>query len=592
MNDAHEAIIKIKMAFRPNAQQSEKAAVDLQPRNHQQENLVPNFGEYHEILLELDADFQVPTEINGDAIAHLWIPGDDGEANDFRRGSRSQGRSSSDMDDDASLDMTMQSEDTLLRRPAVQNWTAFDPDEDEEEDEEEVDAKVKGVRDDEEDKLSDIEVTRAADDSHLSEPKLTETSSFDKEHAVSPGDKQNYSDEESFPMNNDDDAPMPFADDDEYPMGDGRTSNIMRLSISNDMLSASASDDKGLIDGLDDSEEVDVSKQSSSKKRKRRVSKEDNHKVRRVKFDENEEELSNAHMKKLFQEDSCTYVHPFEDFAAYDPDASVLSSTDRLQEEMVAFLGYARLFTRPSVADDGACSKSIMDVFDMTTAPVFGRPVPIELNPPSPMSVKTSRTADTDEVEDAEIARQSAGTDNQSEGMFDDEHSFPKGDDGEFPPPDDDDAPMPFDDDEHMPPPKDDSGYMADDLEAVENESHASRHSGLSLGLVNDFVNDDDGEPRQEAGDQVINSTTKWHKHTIRVFKLLKDTLGLDDPDKPGFVSFNEMTKGTTSRRTASGVFFELLQLKTWDYIELEQDEAYADIKISPGIKFHENPEM
>jgi cohesin complex subunit SCC1 len=167
MNDAHEAVIKIKMAFRPNAQQSEKAAVDMQPRNNQQDiNMVPNFGEYHEVLLELDADFQVPTDINGEAAAHLWISGDDGESHDPRASARLQATSS--MDEDQSLDLTMQSEDTLLRRPAVQNWTAFDPDEDEE-DEEEMERER---NENEEDKVSDVEITRAADDSHLSDPKV------------------------------------------------------------------------------------------------------------------------------------------------------------------------------------------------------------------------------------------------------------------------------------------------------------------------------------------------------------------------------------------------------------------------------------
>ena len=167
MNDAHEAVIKIKMAFRPNAQQSEQAAVDMQPRNNQQENpnIVPNFGEYNEILLELDADFQVPADING-AVAHLWIAGDDGDSYDPRQGARSQARSTtaSSMDDDQSFDLTMQSEDTMLRRPTVQQWTAFDPDDDEEDEDME--------REKEEDKLSDVEITRAADDSHVSGPKV------------------------------------------------------------------------------------------------------------------------------------------------------------------------------------------------------------------------------------------------------------------------------------------------------------------------------------------------------------------------------------------------------------------------------------
>ena len=56
----------------------------------------------------------------------------------------------------------------MLRRPAVQQWTAFDPDDDEEEDDEED----REGRDKEEDKLSDVEVTRAADDSQVSGPKV------------------------------------------------------------------------------------------------------------------------------------------------------------------------------------------------------------------------------------------------------------------------------------------------------------------------------------------------------------------------------------------------------------------------------------
>jgi hypothetical protein len=39
-----------------------------------------------------------------------------------------------------------------------------------------------------------------------------------------------------------------------------------------------------------------------------------------------------------------------------------------------------------------------------------------------------------------------------------------------------------------------------------------------------------------------------------------------------GELSYNKLSKGC-SRHTAASVFFELLQLKTWDFIELDQDE-------------------
>jgi len=146
----------------------------------------------------------------------------------------------------------------------------------------------------------------------------------------------------------------------------------------------------------------------------------------------------------------------------------------------------------------------------------------------------------------------------------------------------------------------------------------------LDLGLVNDidFVldsdqdehqDDDDDEDRQAIGD-VASSSTKWHKHTSRVFQHLKkcmkdpnavaaNTNNNDDDDDnassssssskeqqlPDRVRFRELTKNVVSRRNASSVFFEMLQLKTWDFIELDQERAYGDIVISPGLRFGED---
>eukprot|EP00536_Pseudo-nitzschia_multiseries_P006601 jgi/Psemu1/324402/estExt_fgenesh1_pg.C_1430012 len=97
----------------------------------------------------------------------------------------------------------------------------------------------------------------------------------------------------------------------------------------------------------------------------------------------------------------------------------------------------------------------------------------------------------------------------------------------------------------------------------------------------------------------VASSSTKWHKHTIRVFSHLKKCLrdsnnnnsnadADTDADLPDTVRFRELTRNVVSRRNASSVFFEMLQLKTWDFIELEQEEAYGDIFISPGLRFGE----
>ena len=117
--------------------------------------------------------------------------------------------------------------------------------------------------------------------------------------------------------------------------------------------------------------------------------------------------------------------------------------------------------------------------------------------------------------------------------------------------------------------------------------SEASDRSDFSLGAVNDMKQDIEGYegmdemedmeevPRQEAGDEAISSRTKWHKHTVKVLTMLKRNMtsggeeeaeGEGSVSKPRQLSYDELSKGCT-RRTAAGVFFELLQLKTWDFI-------------------------
>lgn len=128
------------------------------------------------------------------------------------------------------------------------------------------------------------------------------------------------------------------------------------------------------------------------------------------------------------------------------------------------------------------------------------------------------------------------------------------------------------------------------------------------LGWVNDFRidsdqddDDDDDENREAIGDQ-SSTETKWHKHTVKVLKLLQRRLRStdgeveegtagdgDDDNKVNAIQFHQLSQHCT-RRTAASVFFEMLQLKTWDFIELDQSEPYGDITITPGIRFSEAP--
>ena len=117
--------------------------------------------------------------------------------------------------------------------------------------------------------------------------------------------------------------------------------------------------------------------------------------------------------------------------------------------------------------------------------------------------------------------------------------------------------------------------------------------------LALDSDEEDDDETREAIGDQ-NSSKTKWHKHTVKVLQLLQRRMrpleaedGADDGEeeegKATEVLFQDIAEHCT-RRTAASVFFETLQLKTWDFIEVDQDEEYGPITITPGSRFQEAP--
>jgi len=72
--------------------------------------------------------------------------------------------------------------------------------------------------------------------------------------------------------------------------------------------------------------------------------------------------------------------------------------------------------------------------------------------------------------------------------------------------------------------------------------------------------------------------------HTQQVLSMLKTNM---PKGASASLSFDSLSAGC-SRRTAAGVFFELLQLKTWDFVDVDQKEAYGDISVSRGVKFNE----
>lgn len=380
-------------------------------------------------------------------------------------------------------------------------------------------------------------------------------------------------------------------DDDEapqtIPMSES-TRNSAGLSVSRD---ESAVENRGLsIGGLNDDDGSAESKKRKDgdsdeeaeqpKPKRRRKAKRKRHIVLNEQL-----ELSSAQIRAQLQDASDIVrdvVHP----STWVPGKERDKRRHPNKEKLYATLTYERLFTRPSLGDDGQLAPELLELWGRHTAVVVGKPFPYKLR---------------DSDEQTEQARS---------GRTDEEGSAGQGSDGQEPDmPDDDGPPMPDDDqpmidDEGPPVPNDDNFDPAMDEEEEEEgmegipDSPDSRDSALSFSLVNDLLganeDDDEDNPRQTLGsDELTASKAKWHKHTVQVFSLLKSRMSSvhaaasqdEEAEKPSQLSYTALSRGCT-RRTAATVFLELLQLKTWDYVELDQDDSFGDITVLPGTKF------
>jgi len=91
---------------------------------------------------------------------------------------------------------------------------------------------------------------------------------------------------------------------------------------------------------------------------------------------------------------------------------------------------------------------------------------------------------------------------------------------------------------------------------------------------------DDDEDEGVERGAEPEASDKDWHERTLRMMQFCQQNLQESD-------SFTYQDLAARSRRRiVASLFFEILQLKTWDRIHLHQDEPYSSIAVSRGPKF------
>mmetsp|Transcript_7240 Transcript_7240/g.10369 ORF Transcript_7240/g.10369 Transcript_7240/m.10369 type:complete len:857 (+) Transcript_7240:255-2825(+) len=366
-----------------------------------------------------------------------------------------------------------------------------------------------------------------------------------------------------------------------------------------------------LVEG--DGEEQEV---TTKPKKRRLVGPRRMRKRRRIIIDNDKTQLSGDHIRNMLQDTSDIVIqnisHPADCVPKSNEEEQDPFSQPFQQKLMeheyariITSLPYEKLLLRPNLADDGGLAPDLLELWIFNCSRAAGKKYPYAMQNEVNESNKIStETANYQEDEDVELTRRQQNdsslnmeSSRLSMTLPGDEEEVVDGnaipspveegeEDEEIPVTFEEDIPFPEEEEViHMPSP---------------TRSEDSEKSEFSLGAVNDLEQDiredDQTFQRQEQGDELISSNSKWHKHTVKVLEMLKRSMVVKSDEELGEnmqkihqLSYDKLSYGT-SRRTACSVFFELLQLKTWDFIELHQEESYADIKISPGNRYQEDP--
>lgn len=622
LNDCTEAMLKLQMAFTSKPQLLDKNGnpkegsgrelLQEMDTSHMHMQLVPNFGEFDRVHVVEGFCLPLPED-------NEWILADEHEhEHETEQHESDPTKANQGLLLAAHLPKShknrFSSNPSDPQEEEEETWAPFDPDNEDDDDEDEVDADNLHNNS----RVSDIEIVRAANESLLSEDQTRRSSILDKSALTTDSAIQqtpnNHPSEQDFDFN------VPFGDDESEDenraprdpsfgastLGDSAL-DLSREHPSGTPMSANANatananaNSTGLGLDMDDDDDLLATKkrESTSKPRKRR------RKRRKVVIDNHHTELTNDHIRAMLQNTDDIVrpmVHPASvwDESDANKNYSFLVLEDRqkqaseAKQKRNAPKQELPSLTQPFLQDDNALlHPKLKLLWKDNYWKALGESCPYPKH----------QTAD--EVEAIRRDRNDDESTSSSKGEASDleippgdkmDHGAQPTEDMEFPTVQDDDD----DEEEEMDLPLPDFGDDPEDTAALQRKSTGGENDGdlLDLGMVNDMVLDSDQddeheEDRQALGD-VSSSTTKWHKHTVRVYKHLQKCIqdpNRDDPtNKPESVNFDELTKHVVSRRNASSIFFEMLQLKTWDFIEVDQDEAYGKIAISAGLRFGED---
>lgn len=585
MQDCTEALVKIKMAFRPGASASmrEGGEKDVNYTRKNAEQTIANFGDF-EVSIAVQPVYLGGGKSGGvEGAGGYGIPWSALQQEDS--GAWILGEEDDEEDEVPKEDRTLMTEDLLDSRSISQTlgtqreeeWGVFDPDAAVIEEEEEKQQESVATE-------SEVELPREAArgrDSTISELDILQDldPSIDQKDqasvAVTPPPTMDLLDAmEELPT---DILDLQSRDSISLDSSLIRQQRPQRESVANLSLSPTAAD-------------------SPPVRRRRRRADEMPRKRRRIVIDNDNTELSSEYIKEMLRDTSDLLLTPIHPASMTGSDPNAVRSTDQvIAMELVENLSREELLSRPSIADDGTLHPRLLKLFQRNQQVVLGDPLPFPIRGEEAKEETRRRELEEEMEEMVRKTRRSSGIVSLPDAvpMEEEDEEELQSQKGLM---EQDQILMPstpiVEDEDHIVPVEQPFSEQFDEemMPEPERPSISSQGSILSLGAVNDleqeFLQKEIQDLRQHQGSDLALSSSQWHAHTVKVLEIIKRNLEDQQIDD---LSYQALTKGC-SRRTASGFFFELLQLKTWDFIDVRQDGSYGDVLISSGPRFSDPP--
>eukprot|EP00934_Nitzschia_sp_Nitz4_P003024 Nitzschia sp. Nitz4//scaffold118_size93875//32556//34604//NITZ4_004784-RA/size93875-processed-gene-0.59-mRNA-1//-1//CDS//3329533712//3014//frame0 len=434
--------------------------------------------------------------------------------------------------------------DSPYAPPQEEAWVPFDPDQ------EDPDVPLDDSR------VSEVEMVRAAGDSFsIDELNVSHATDTDAAAAL----KQQQQQQQQDPHEDSMDLPMLDNDDESAP----GLADLPEQDTSLQLSTVSDQPNRLSISALEDDESHATAEQP---KRTSPPPKHARRKRRKVLIDNQNTELSNAHIKLMLADtsDICQrQVHPAAQPREEGTAPPALTSKEQDP------LSLTRPFLAPLHSD-------LQELWQGAWYLALGQPPSFERDTPLPATeqVRQAPTGADDDEDDASISRLSQSSPAPPVVRDDDEESLPpvllerEEDDEDFP-----------------------GVQLQDEEPSLQGASmNMDDEDQVSLPLDDDDDDENDASVDPLANRPAYQLLPRLQQRLQPIRENEDDATDDDNDDKVESLDWQELVPTQTSRHKAAMCFMECLQLQTWDFVHLEQETPYGAIRLMAGPKLNEEP--